>query len=195
MADEEVYVVGGANSAGQAALYLSRFAARVTMLVRGSSLTEMSDYLIRDIERRNNIAVRLNTVVVDAGGDHRLRSLTIHDAATDRTEDVPATAVFIMIGASPKTGWLPAAIQRDERGYILTGNGLSAEPGRHGTERPLESSMPGVFAVGDVRAGSMKRVASAVGEGSSVVRLVHAYLAGTTAGERQTRSVGTNAGG
>ena len=195
MADEEVYVVGGANSAGQAALYLSRFAAKVTILVRGSSLTEMSDYLIRDIERRNNIAVRLNTVVVDVRGDDRLRMLTIHDAATDRPEDVPATAVFIMIGASPKTHWLPAEIQRDDRGYILTGDSLSTVPRRHGPERPLESSMPGVFAVGDVRAGSMKRVASAVGEGSSVIRLVHAYLADTTTVERQTRSVGTNTGG
>jgi len=195
MAGEEVYVVGGANSAGQAALYLSRFAAKVTMLVRGSSLTEMSDYLIRDIERRNNIAVRLNTAVIDARGDVRLRMLTIHDAATDRPEDVPATAVFIMIGASPKTRWLPAEIQRDDGGYILTGDSLSAEAGRDGSERPLESSMPGVFAVGDVRAGSMKRVASAVGEGSSVIRLVQAYLAARATDERQTRPIGANSGG
>jgi len=194
MADEEVYVVGGANSAGQAALYLSRFAARVTMLVRGSSLAEMSDYLVRDIERRTNIAVRLDTVVVAAHGDDRLRMLTIRDVATDRTEEVPATAVFIMIGASPKTGWLPAELERDARGYILTGDSLSAESARDGPAPPLESSMPGVFAVGDVRAGSMKRVASAVGEGSSVVQLVHAHLAGTTTGERQTSGT-SNAGG
>lgn len=195
MMDEEVHVVGGANSAAQAAIYLSRFAAKVTMLVRGSSLTEMSDYLIRDIERRNNIVVRLNTVVVDARGEDRLRVLTIHDLATDRTEEVPATAVFIMIGASPKTGWLPADIDRDDRGYVLTGDSLLAELERGGTERSLETSTPGVFAVGDVRAGSMKRVASAVGEGSSVIRMVHAYLAGGTTVEPQARSVGRNTGG
>ena len=97
-------MVGGANSAGQAALYLSRFAARVTVLVRGPSLSEMSDYLIRDLEGRDNITIRLNTVIVEGAGDFRLRSLTIHDGAASRTEEVPAAAVFIMIGASPRTG-------------------------------------------------------------------------------------------
>lgn len=176
MADEEVYVVGGANSAGQAALYLSRFAAKVTILVRGSSLAEMSEYLVRDLNARDNIDVRLNTVVVDGRGDDRLRGLLIRDTASDRTEEVSAAAVFIMIGASPRTDWLPAEIQRDERGYIVTGDAASASAAR----RPpalLETSVLGVFAVGDVRAGSMKRVAAAAGEGSTAIRLVHEYLA------------------
>jgi thioredoxin reductase (NADPH) len=177
MVDEEVYVVGGANSAGQAALYLSRFAARVTVVVRGSSLTEMSDYLIRDLQARDNIAIRLNTVVVDGAGDYRLRSLTIHDSAADRTDEVPAAAVFVMIGASPRTGWLPAAIQRDDRGYVLTGESVGAEVVGRRAPSALQTSVPGIFAVGDVRAGSMKRVATAVGEGSSAIRLVHEYLA------------------
>lgn len=177
MVDEEVYVVGGANSAGQAALYLSRFAARVTVLVRGQSLSEMSDYLIRDVRARDNIAIRLNTVVVDGGGDYRLRSLTIHDGAANRTEEVTAAAVFIMIGASPRTGWLPADVERDDRGYVLTDRSVGARVAGGRPPSALETSVPGIFAVGDVRAGSMKRVAAAVGEGSTVIRLVHEYLA------------------
>jgi len=120
MADEDVYVVGGANSAGQAALYLSRFAAKVTILVRGSSVAEMSEYLVRDLNARDNIAVQLHTVVVDGRGDDRLRRLVLRDTATDQTEEVSAAAVFIMIGASPRTAWLPAEIERDDRGYVLT---------------------------------------------------------------------------
>jgi thioredoxin reductase (NADPH) len=192
MVDEVVYVVGGANSAGQAALHLSRFAARVTILVRGSSLAEMSEYLVRDLNARDNIDVRLNTVVVDGRGDDRLRGLMIRDTASDRTEEVSAAAVFIMIGASPRTDWLPAEIQRDERGYILTGDSVP-EPARRRAPALLETSVPGVFAVGDVRAGSMKRVAAAVGEGSSAIRLVHEYLASreprTSAVAEATRSV------
>lgn len=177
MAGEEVYVVGGANSAAQAALYLGRFAARVMILVRGSSLTEMSDYLIRDIGARDNIAVRLNTVVTDGSGDYRLRSLTIRDTAADRTEEVAATAIFIMIGASPRTDWLPPDIRRDDRGYILTGDSVRGELGYGRPNANLQTSIPGVFAVGDVRAGSLKRVAAAVGEGSTAIRMVHEYLA------------------
>jgi thioredoxin reductase (NADPH) len=192
MADEEVYVVGGANSAGQAALYLSRFAARVTLLVRGSSLTEMSDYLIRDLQARDNIAIRLNTVVVEGDGDFRLRSLTISDTAADRAEEVSAAAVFIMIGASPRTGWLPVGIQRDDRGYILTGDSVRAEVTGGGAPAALQTSIPGIFAVGDVRAGSMKRVAAAVGEGSFAIRLVHEYLASREMTATATRdSAGT----
>jgi thioredoxin reductase (NADPH) len=180
MTGEDVYVIGGANSAGQAALYLSRFAARVTILVRGSSLTEMSDYLIRDIEARDNVVVRLNTVIVDGTGDDRLRTLTLRDSATERTEEASAGAVFIMIGASPRTGWLPPELQRDDRGYILTGESVGGSAG--GDPNPqFQTSVPGVFAVGDVRAGSMKRVAAAAGEGSSAIRLVHEYLAGRDA--------------
>ena len=175
MADEEVYVVGGANSAGQAALHLGRFAARVTILVRGSSLSEMSDYLVQDLNSRDNITVRLNTVVREGRGDYRLRSLVLRDSASEKTEEVAATGVFIMIGASPRTGWLPAEVRRDERGYVLTGD--SAAKAGTPPPRSLETSLPGVFAVGDVRAGSMKRVAAAVGEGSTVIRVVHDYLA------------------
>jgi thioredoxin reductase (NADPH) len=178
MADEEVYVVGGANSAAQAALYLSRFAARVTVLVRESSLIAVSDYLVRDIEARDNIAVRLNTVAIEGRGDYRLRSLTIRDTASDRSEEVSATAVFIMIGASPRTGWLPRDVGRDNRGYILTGESAPVQVAADG--RPnvaLQTSIPGVFAVGDVRSGSMKRVAAAVGEGSTAIRMVHDYIA------------------
>jgi thioredoxin reductase (NADPH) len=176
MTGEEVYVVGGANSAGQAALYLSRFAARVTILVRGASLTEMSEYLIRDIEGRPNVVVRLNTVIVDGSGDDRLRTLTLRDSATDRTQEVAATAAFIMIGASPRTAWLPPELQRDDRGYILTGGSVSEAAA--GVPNPqFQTSIPGVFAVGDVRAGSMKRVAAAAGEGSTAIRLVHEHLA------------------
>jgi thioredoxin reductase (NADPH) len=175
MADEEVFVVGGANSAGQAAIYLSRFAAHVTLLVRGPSLSEMSEYLIRDLHARDNIAIRLGTVVVDGHGKHRLERVMIRDTAADTTEEVRATALFIMIGASPKTGWLPPEVERDERGYVLTGEDLSAEATNAGPPA-FQTSVPGVFAVGDVRAGSMKRVAAAVGEGSSAIRFVHEYL-------------------
>lgn len=187
MVDEDVYVVGGANSAGEAALHLSRFAARVTILVREASLTAMSDYLIREIKARDNIVVRLNTVVTDGRGDYRLRSLTIRDTAADRTEEVSATAVFIMIGASPRTGWLPPDVQRDDRGYILTGDSVPVELEDGRPNEALQTSVPGVFAVGDVRAGSMKRVAAAVGEGSTAIRLVHDYLAGGDATAARTR--------
>lgn len=148
---------------------------------------------MRDIQRHTNIAVRLNTVVVGARGDDRLRILTIHDATTGRTEEIRATAIFIMVGASPKTGWLPAEVEHDGRGYIQTGDLLPGDAVRIRPGRPLESSMPGLFAVGDVRAGSMKRVASAVGEGSSAVPLVREYLAETPPGERQA-SVTSSAG-
>jgi thioredoxin reductase (NADPH) len=187
MVDENVYVVGGANSAGEAALHLSRFAARVTILVREASLTAMSDYLIREIKARDNIVVRLNTVVTDGRGDYRLRSLTIRDTAADRTEEVSATAVFVMIGASPRTGWLPPDVQRDDRGYILTGDSVPVELEDGRRSEALQTSTPGVFAVGDVRAGSMKRVAAAVGEGSTAMRLVHDYLAGGDAAASRTR--------
>ncbi len=176
MRGEEVYVVGGANSAGQAALHLSRFAAKVTVLVRGSSLAErMSDYLVREIEASPNIAVRLNHEVAGARGDQRLRSLILRNRILGSTEEVPAMAVFILIGAAPRTAWLPPELERDEDGFILTGSRLSstspdAKPFAFGT------SLPGVFAVGDVRAGAAQRVASAVGEGSVAIRDVHEYL-------------------
>jgi thioredoxin reductase (NADPH) len=176
MANEPVYVVGGANSAGQAALYLSRFAKQVTILVRGPVLEEMSEYLVREIGVRDNIAVRVNTVIAEAHGDSRLRMVTIRDTASGQAEDVPATAVFIMIGAAPRTDWLPPDISRDAKGFILTGDDAVSAAGGS-TRAALETSVSGVFAVGDVRHGSMKRVAAAVGEGSTAVRFVHEYLA------------------
>jgi len=179
----EVYVVGGANSAGQAAVHLARYAARVTMLVRGASLAEaMSDYLIREIQAAPNIVVRYHTEAVDGHGNGHLTALTLKDRTTGTTETVPATALFILIGAEPHTDWLPERIRRDRWGFVLTGTDLLADGrppaswplGRPPT--PLETSLPGVFAVGDVRHGSTKRVASAVGEGSIAIRLIHEYL-------------------
>ena len=178
MRGEDVFVVGGANSAGQAALYLGRFAAKVTVLVRGSSLAEgMSDYLVREIEASPNITVRLNCEVVGARGDQRLRSLILRDRVGGATEEGAAAAVFILIGAEPKTAWLPPELERDERGFIVTGSRLSS-PRHDAGQFAFGTSLPGVFAVGDVRAGSAQRVASAVGEGSVAIRDVHEYLGG-----------------
>jgi thioredoxin reductase (NADPH) len=178
MAGEEVYVVGGANSAGQAALHLAKFGAHVTLLVRSESLAAgMSDYLVRQIEATPNIEVRLRTRVVEGRGDESLEALTLEDARTGQREDVVATAVFIMIGAEPRTEWLRDVILRDDHGFILTGRDLPQE-GWPSTRPPLpfETSIPGVFAAGDVRHGSEKRVAGAVGEGSVAVGSVHQYL-------------------
>ncbi|HET9659155.1 MAG TPA: FAD-dependent oxidoreductase [Thermomicrobiales bacterium] len=189
LAGEKVYVVGGANSAGQAALYLARFAAQVTLLVRGESLTaSMSDYLIQQIEATPNVAVRLRTEVVDGRGQSRLETLVLKEVGTDRQEEVPAAAVFIMIGAEPRTAWLPDDLCRDDRGFILTDRDVAAgELAAGRAPLPFETSMPGVFAVGDVRHGSVKRVASAVGEGSVAVGSVHQYLALTATSPAQTK--------
>jgi thioredoxin reductase (NADPH) len=186
MKGQEVFVVGGANSAGQAAVHLARFAARVTMLVRGPSLAEsMSEYLIKEITSTPNIAVRHNAVVTGGTGTCSLESLTIEDQASGVAETVPAGALFVLIGAEPRTQWLPGDIRRDRWGFVVTGTELMAggrPPESWPLHRPpmfLESSLPGVFAVGDVRYGSVKRVASAVGEGSVAIRLIHDYLRGT----------------
>jgi thioredoxin reductase (NADPH) len=180
---QEVYVVGGANSAGQATMHLSKYASRVTLVVRGSSLEAgMSDYLVREVEDADNVRVRLNTRVVGGGGEGRLERLALDDTAVGRAETVPAAALFVLIGAEPLTGWLPEEIACDEEGFILTGGDIP--DGGHQKDlrapkrlsMPLETSMRGVFATGDVRHGSVKRVASAVGEGSIAIRLVHDYL-------------------
>jgi thioredoxin reductase (NADPH) len=180
---QQVYVVGGANSAGQAAVHLARYASQVTILVRGSSLAAtMSDYLVQEIRAAPNVTVRLGVEVVDGHGDGRLTSLTLRDRRSGATETVPAAALFVLIGAEPQTGWLPEAIQRDRWGFVVTGGDLlrdGAPPPGWPLGRPpmlFESSMPGVFAVGDVRHGSVKRVASAVGEGSAAVQQIHHYL-------------------
>ena len=183
MAGEAVYVVGGANSAGQAALHLAKFAARVTLLVRGDSLAAgMSEYLVTQVQATGNVEVRLRTRVVDGRGEHRLEGLTLEDVGTGRREGVAAAAVFVLIGAEPRTEWLRDVLQRDEFGYVLTGRDV--DPRSWPLTRPplqFETSVPGVFAVGDARHGSVKRVAGAVGEGSVAVGSVHQYLAGMRA--------------
>jgi thioredoxin reductase (NADPH) len=173
---QEVYVVGGANSAGQAALHLARYASRVTLLVRGRSLAAgMSDYLVRQLSATPNIAVRLGTEVGGASGGSRLENLTLRAAESE--EVVPAAAVFVMIGARPRTGWLAPHLALDGHGFVLSGRDVPA--GSWPLVRdphPFETSRPGVFAAGDVRHGSVKRVAGAVGEGSVAVGSVHRYL-------------------
>jgi thioredoxin reductase (NADPH) len=184
MAGEEVYVVGGANSAGQAALHLARFAARVTLLVRGESLaTGMSDYLITELQATPNVEVRLRTRVVDGRGEDRLETLTLEDVGTGQREEVASAAVFVLIGAEPHTEWLRDVLQRDEHEYILTGRDIPQQAWPLArAPLPFETSLPGVFAVGDARHGSVKRVAGAVGEGSVAVGAVHQYLAALIAG-------------
>jgi thioredoxin reductase (NADPH) len=180
---QEVYVVGGANSAGQAALHLAEYASRVTLVVRGRSLsTSMSEYLIREIEAAQNIYVLFRTRVIDGGGEGRLEHLVLKDLESERTETVPAAALFVLIGAEPRTGWLPKEIVRDQQGYVVTGPDLLRDGrppwgwplGR--PPLPMETSMPGVFAAGDVRYGSVKRVASAVGAGANAVQSVHEHF-------------------
>jgi thioredoxin reductase (NADPH) len=175
---QELYVVGGGNSAGQAAIHLSRYAGHVTLLVRRGSLIEtMSSYLIEEIEAANNIDVRPHAELTACSGDGVLESITLRDTVSGHTEAVPAAAVFIQIGAEPYTAWLPPEIRRDAWGYLLTGRDLPA--GSWPLERPplmLETSLPRVFAAGDAREGSTKRVASAVGEGSVVIEQVHHLL-------------------
>jgi thioredoxin reductase (NADPH) len=171
----EVYVVGGANSAGQAALHLARYASRVSLVVRAQSLKAgMSHYLIRQIEATPNVDVRLGSQVVGGGGDGWLEHVVVRTADGEE-ETVPARGLFLMIGARPHTDWLPSDVARDERGFVLTGPQLE-ESGKWPLERSpfaFESSMPGVFAAGDVRHGAVKRVASAVGEGSIAIQQVH----------------------
>jgi thioredoxin reductase (NADPH) len=183
MRGQEVYVVGAGNSAGQAALHLAKYASRVTLVARGGSLkTSMSRYLIREIENARNVAVSLRTRVVDGGGRGRLENLILEDTVSGITENVPAAGLFVLIGAEPHTGWLPDEITRDEYGYVVTGKDFSRHGyphrGWHVERLPLmlETSMPGVFAVGDVRRGSVKRVSSAVGEGSIAIQTIHEYL-------------------
>jgi len=178
--DQDVFIVGAGNSAGQAAVYLARSARSVTLLVRGDDLgTSMSDYLITEIATTPQVHVRLRTEVAAARGDHRLTELVLRDRATGRDQTVPAAALFVMIGATPHTDWLPGDVARDRHGFILTGRDLpgGGSPGDGRTlPLPLETSLPGVFAAGDVRAGSVKRVASAVGEGSVTIPQVHQHL-------------------
>jgi thioredoxin reductase (NADPH) len=180
---QDVYIVGAANSAGQAAAYLARTAKSVTLLARGSSLAgSMSHYLVQQIQGIPAISVRTCTEVIAASGTDHLKSLTLRDTTTGRTEEVAAGWLFVFIGAAPLTDWLDGVVMRDDRGFVLAGPDLSVagqRPRGWQLDRPpyhLETSVPGVFAAGDVRAESAKRVASAVGEGAMAVMLVHRYL-------------------
>ncbi len=176
LAGGRVFVVGGGNSAGQAAMHLARYAARVTLVVRGDALaSSMSSYLCEVISAADNIDVMLGHEVVDGDGAGTLERVTLRDRAAGSTASVAADALFIMIGARPATEWLPPEIERDEWGYVVCGRDLDSE-GRSGQRQMLETSLPRVFAVGDVRHGAVKRVASAVGEGSVVIQQVHACL-------------------
>jgi thioredoxin reductase (NADPH) len=180
---DDVYIVGAANSAGQAALHLAEYARKVVVVVRGDSLTtSMSQYLVDRVEASDTIEVRFSTEVVRGGGTDHLEWLTLVDRTTGEEETVPANWLYAFIGALPRTDWLGEHVARDERGFVLTGPDvevLDGDDGRWPLERSpllLETSVPGVFAAGDVRRGSMKRVASAVGEGSTAVSNVHSYL-------------------
>jgi thioredoxin reductase (NADPH) len=185
---EEVYLVGAANSAGQAALHFAKFAGRVVLLCRGSDLRRsMSEYLVARIEASNVIEVRTCTQVVAVEGDDHVERLVLGNALTGETETVPASRLFVFIGARPLTDWLGEAFSRDARGFLRTGPSLLDEEGRPPADWPLsrapyylECSVPGVFAAGDVRAESVKRVAGAVGEGATAVTLVHRYLEAST---------------
>ena len=180
---EDVYVIGGANSAGQAAMNFAKYADRVVMVVRGSSLAStMSQYLIDQIKETPNIQLWANASVVEVHGESHLEEISFLCSDTDKVERVPASAMFIFIGASPRTDWLGDLVERDERGFLLTGPDLIRDK-----QRPkgwtldrdpflLETNIPGIFAVGDVRHGSVKRVASGVGEGSVAVQFIHQYL-------------------
>jgi thioredoxin reductase (NADPH) len=181
---DDVYIVGGANSAGQAALNFARYAKRVVMVVRGAQLEDtMSLYLVAHIRATENIEVRLRASVTAAHGDGHLASITLHEEGS-QPQEVPTSWLFVYIGASPRTDWLGSSVARDPRGFVLTGQDLLASSSA--TPWPLarapyalETSVPGVFAAGDVRLDSMKRVASAVGEGAMAIYLVHRYLATT----------------
>ena len=187
MTGKHVCVVGGGNSAGQAVLHLAKYAKKVTLLVRGPTLSaSMSEYLISQLEATRNVAIRYGTSIVGARDqDGFLASLKV--AATGAggatsTEEIEAGGLFVLIGSVPRTSWLPDTVERDQAGFLRTGTSLdNSKAGATTPDRQplaLETSMPGVFAIGDVRAGSIKRVATAVGDGATVVSMLHAYLAG-----------------
>ena len=181
MRGRNVFVAGGGNSAGQTALHMAKWASQVTIVVRGESLADsMSDYLIRQIDATPNVDVSHGVQVADGTGTGHLQSLVLQDTASGERRSVPADALFVLIGSQPRTQWLGDSVARDQQGFILTGPDLPAgtgtrwPPGR--PPLPLETSLPGLFAAGDVRRGSVKRVASAVGEGAATIPLVHRCL-------------------
>jgi thioredoxin reductase (NADPH) len=176
---QHVVVVGGGNSAGQAALHLARFARSVTVVVRRSGLAAtMSSYLVTEIEHNARVRVRPSSQVVAGGGEGRLEWLEVRDSGSGHVERLDAEGLFLLLGAEPRCDWLPPEVARDDQGFVLTGRDVPPDTWSGGLPPPdLATTVPGVFAVGDVRAGSMKRVAAATGEGASVVPLVHAWLA------------------
>ncbi len=181
--DEDVYIIGGANSAGQAAMYFSRYARKVVMLVRGASLNaSMSQYLIDQIKQTDNIFVEFNSSVKEVHGENHLEAISVYCTESDETNTYQANSLFILIGAKPHTNWLEGIVERDENGFILSGTELMRDgnlpKGWHLDRKPglFETNVPGIFVVGDVRKGSVKRVASGVGEGSVAISFVHQYL-------------------
>jgi thioredoxin reductase (NADPH) len=177
---EPVAIVGGANSAVQAAAHLARYARQVRLIVRGGSLSDSaSDYLVQQVASLDNVTVHLNTQVAQARDRQQLRSLILRDTAAGTETEYEVTGLFILIGASPRTDWLPSGIARDEKGYVLTGDDVAAAASAVGAAppgAPLQTSVPGIFAAGDVRAGSVKRVAPAVGEGAAAIAQLVRYL-------------------
>ena len=192
MRGQKIFVVGGGNSAGQAAMHLAKWADQVTVLVRSESLTDgMSDYLIREIDAAPNVDVRYGVQVVDGTGTDHLESLVLEDTKTRVRRSVPADSLFVLIGSQPRTEWLGEDLARDPGGFILTGQDVLDDPdARWHADRqplPLETSLPGVFAAGDVRSGAVPRVASAVGDGAITIPLVHRYLEGSAVPEAAAR--------
>jgi thioredoxin reductase (NADPH) len=182
--DQEVYVLGGGNSAGQAAFFLSRFARRVSILTRDASLDDsMSRYLVERIERTPNITFHPQTTVEDASGPGRLEALVIRDLATGETRRVPAQALFVFIGAAPRSEWLSGRVDLDDRGFVMCGHDYGGEaPEGWPLERspyPLETKLPGVFVAGDARRGAVHRIVVAASEGASAVQLIHRYFRDT----------------
>ena len=181
MENQDVFVVGGGNSAGQASVHLARWAKSVTILIRRPDIAEtMSAYLVNEIKYNRRISVRTCTAVVDGGGDGRLEWLGLEDVRTGERERVPSYGLFLLLGAEPHCDWIPPAVTRDDHGFVLTGRDVPRDHWLDGLPpENLATTVPGIFAAGDVRSGSMKRVASASGEGASVVPLVHSFLAPT----------------
>jgi thioredoxin reductase (NADPH) len=178
--DKDVFIAGAGNSAGQAVSYFAKFARKVTLLVRAESLEmRMSDYLIQDISRLPNVEVKLQSEAIDGNGQTRLEEIIVKCRSTGKTETFPLAAFFVMIGALPHTEWLSDRVQRDKHGFIITGSDISQNSSRQPSK--FETSLPGVFAAGDVRSASVKRVASAVGEGSVAIHFIHDYLANPVA--------------